>query len=61
MDHELVLENYCSAAAVNTLSNTIIYLKTEKYLNIRLTDLLNQPETQDRGVKDSGSNTAQWL
>ena len=35
MDHELVPE-YSSSAAVNTLPNTIIYLKTDKYLNIRL-------------------------
>ena len=35
MDHELVLENP-SLAAVNTLLNTIIYLKAINYLNIRL-------------------------
>ena len=35
MNHELVLENSSSAAA-NTLPNTVIYLKTVKYLNIRL-------------------------
>ena len=35
MDHELVLGN-SSSAAVNTLPNTIIYLKVVKYLNIRL-------------------------
>ena len=44
MDHEHVLEN-SSLAAVNTLPNTIRYLKAVKYLNIRLTDLLNQPGT----------------
>ena len=35
MDHKLVLEN-SNSAAVYTLPNTIIYLKTIKYLNIRL-------------------------
>ena len=35
MDHELVLEN-SSSNAVNTLLNTIIYLKAIKYLDIRL-------------------------
>ena len=35
MDYELVLEN-TSLAALNTLPNTIIYLKALKYLNIRL-------------------------
>ena len=32
MDHELVLENFGSAA-VNTLQNTITYLKAVKLLN----------------------------
>ena len=40
IEHELVLEN-SSSAAVNTLLNTIIYLKAAKYLNIRLRHLLN--------------------
>ena len=35
MDLEIVLEN-SSSAAVNALPNTIICLKTKKYLNIRL-------------------------
>ena len=35
MDLEIVLEN-SSSVAVNALPNTIIYLKTKKYLNIRL-------------------------
>ena len=35
MDHKLVPE-YSSSAAVNKLPNAIIYLKAEKYLNIRL-------------------------
>ena len=35
MDHGLVPEN-SSSAALNTLPNTIIYLKAVKYLNIRL-------------------------
>ena len=33
MDHELVLQNSSSAAVINTLLNTIIYLKLVKYLN----------------------------
>ena len=35
LDYKLVLEN-SSSVAVDTLLNTIIYLKTVKYLNIRL-------------------------
>ena len=35
MDHEHDFEN-SSSAAVYTLSNTIMYLKAVKYLNIRL-------------------------
>ena len=35
MDHKLVLGN-SSSAAVNTLPNTIIYLKAVNYLNITL-------------------------
>ena len=35
MVHKLFFEN-SSSAAVNTLPNTIIYLKTVKYLNVRL-------------------------
>ena len=34
IDHELVLENSCSAA-IYVLPNTIIYFKAVKYLNIR--------------------------
>ena len=44
MDHKLVLEN-SSSAAVYTLSNTIIFLKTIKYLNIKLVHILNRPGT----------------
>ena len=35
MDHEFAPENF-SLAAVNTLPNTVIYLKAIKYLNIGL-------------------------
>ena len=35
INHKIVFEN-CSKAAVNTLQNTVIYLKAVKYLNIRL-------------------------
>ena len=35
MDHKLALES-SSSAAINTLPNTIIYLKAVKYLNITL-------------------------
>ena len=44
MDHKPVLEN-SSPTAVNTLQNTIIYLKAVKYLNIRMRHLLNEPGT----------------
>ena len=37
MDHKLVLKN-SSSAAVNTMLNTIIYLKAIKDLHIRLED-----------------------
>ena len=41
MDDEIVLEN-SSSAAVDTLPNTIIYLKAVKYLKNRTeTDLLS--------------------
>ena len=37
LEHEIILYSKCDGlAAVNTLPNTIIYLKTVKYLNIRL-------------------------
>ena len=45
MDHKF-LENP-SSAAVNTLWNTIIYLKAVKCLNIRQTDQLNRSGTKD--------------
>ena len=35
IDHKLFLEN-SNSAAVNTILNTVIYLKAVKYLNIRL-------------------------
>ena len=38
INHKIVFEN-CSKAAVNTLQNTVIYLKAVKYLNIRLRDI----------------------
>ena len=46
MDHKLILENSNSAAAVDTLSNTIICLKAVKYFKYQIeTDLLNGPAT----------------
>ena len=65
MDHELILVN-SSSADVNTLPNTIIYLKAVKYSNIKqrqifLTNLelkIRVQKTEDQmlhyGCKDSG-------
>ena len=52
MDHEVVFEN-SSSAAVNTLLNTIIYLKAVKYLNIRLRQIYQKNlELKIRDAKD---------
>ena len=65
MDHEPVLAN-SSSTDVNTLPNTIIYLKAGKYLNITLRQIfltnldikIRVQKTEDQtlyyGCKDSG-------
>ena len=65
MDHELILVN-SSSADVNTLPNTIIYLKAVKYSNITLRQIfltnlepkIRVQKTEDQmlyyGCKDSG-------
>ena len=61
MDHKLILENSNSAAAVDTLSNTIICLKAVKYFKYQIeTDLLNGLQLMV-GEKDKGSNVVLWL
>ena len=65
MEHEVVFET-SNLAAVNALPNTIIYLKTIKYLNITLRQIylpnlelkIKVRKTEDQilcyGCKDSG-------
>ena len=56
MDHELAFEN-SSSTAVYTLPNTIIYLRAENYLNIRLRKIyLTNLEFKIRDAKDRGLN-----